>query len=221
MEKEIEKKEDLKTRIEKEKEIKEEKTFYEKFIEVQNELKAPKNQYNNFGEFYYRNAEDILNAVKPLLLKRGMYIILNDELIVQDQENYIKATATVSDGKNEISTTAYAREALAKKTMDSMQITGSASSYARKYALNGLFAIDDVKDADFSNKKDEKETVKKQTAHPASDSQKKYINNLLKTDEEKIRFFKVKTIEEANLVLANLSATNANSAIKLLLKKEA
>ena len=119
-----------------------------KLIDIQSNLKAPKSQYNSFGKYNYRNCEDILEAVKPLLAKNGLTLRLSDEVINIGARYYVKATATLSNGENEICVTALAREEENKKGMDASQITGSASSYARKYALNGLFAIDDTKDAD-------------------------------------------------------------------------
>lgn len=123
-------------------------TFLQKVVAVQSELKAPKNQYNSFGEYKYRSCEDILEGVKPLLKKYGLYLKLSDAVELIGDRYYIKATATLSDADNCISTSAYAREQLEKKKMDASQVTGAASSYARKYALNGLLAIDDTKDAD-------------------------------------------------------------------------
>ena len=136
-----------------------------KLSKIQKELKAPKNQHNNFGNYNYRNCEDILEAVKPFLLQS--VVTLSDEVVNVGDRYYIKATATFNDGVNSISTTAFARESLDKKGMDSAQITGSASSYARKYALNGLFAIDDTKDADTmdNSKKTTKEVVDKNEAN--------------------------------------------------------
>lgn len=125
------------------------KTLQQKLIEIQAELKAPKSQYNKFGGYNYRNCEDILEAVKPLCAKHEIVPLLSDEIVMIGDRFYIKATAKVTDGKEEIATTAFARESKDKKGMDESQITGSASSYARKYALNGLFCIDDTKDADF------------------------------------------------------------------------
>lgn len=125
------------------------KTLQQKLIAIQSELKAPKSQYNKFGGYNYRNCEDILEAVKPLCAKHEIVTLLSDEVVVIGDRYYIKATAKVTDGNDEIATTAFARESKDKKGMDESQITGSASSYARKYALNGLFCIDDTKDADF------------------------------------------------------------------------
>lgn len=116
---------------------------------IQIELKAPKNQYNSFGRYKYRSCEDILEAVKPLLDKYNATLTLSDTVEVIGNRLYVKATATLQeDGDNPITVTAYAREPEAKKGMDDSQITGTASSYARKYVLNGLFLIDDTKDAD-------------------------------------------------------------------------
>ncbi len=118
-------------------------------IEIQNELRAPKSQYNSFGKYHYRNAEDILQAVKPLLQKYCCQLTISDDLQIAGDRVYIKALATITDAEgNSTTVTAYAREAATKKGMDESQITGTASSYARKYALNGLFLIDDEKDAD-------------------------------------------------------------------------
>lgn len=123
-----------------------------KLIEVQAALKAPKGQYNSYGGYSYRSCEDILEAVKPLLSERGMQLTLSDEPVEVGGRVYIKATATVTDGSESATATAYAREAESKKGMDESQVTGTASSYARKYALNGLFLIDDTKDADATNR---------------------------------------------------------------------
>ena len=124
-----------------------------KLMMIQSELKAPKNQRNNFGKYNYRNCEDILNALKPHLMRYKCVVLLTDDLVLIGDRFYIKATATLLDveSDNTISVNALAREEETKKGMDSSQITGSASSYARKYALNGLFAIDDTKDSDFTN----------------------------------------------------------------------
>lgn len=117
-------------------------------IEIQNRLKVPKSQFNEFGGYHYRSAEDILEAVKPLNAEKGLLLTLTDEPVVIGDRHYIKATATITDGKDSHSVTAYAREAETRKKQDESQITGTASSYARKYALNGLYLIDDTKDAD-------------------------------------------------------------------------
>ena len=120
----------------------------QKLLNAQAELKAPKGQYNSFGKYKYRSAEDILEAVKPINAKHGVLLTITDEPVLVGDWHYIKATATITDGTESIVVTAYARESLNKKGMDDSQITGTASSYARKYALNGLYLIDDTKDAD-------------------------------------------------------------------------
>ena len=141
-----------------------------KLVEIQAELKVPKNQRNNFGNYNYRSAEDILEAVKPLLKKHGAKIILSDKLVLIGDWHYIEATARFTCGDEVESVTAYAREPLNKKGMDESQITGTASSYARKYALNGLLLIDDTKDADTDE-------YKKQTSQNTSNRQiKQYIS---------------------------------------------
>ncbi len=124
-----------------------------RLINIQNELKVPKNQYNSFGNYNFRSCEDILEAVKPLLKAAKLSLIISDEIINVGARFYVKATVKLIDenGKELISTSAVAREEENKKGMDASQITGSTSSYARKYALNGLFAIDDNKDADTTN----------------------------------------------------------------------
>ena len=126
------------------------KPIYAALQAVQRELKAPKGQYNSFGNYKYRSCEDIVEAVKPLLNEQGLILTMSDEVVGVADRVYIKATCKVIDVANGdvIETSALARESLTKKGMDDSQITGTASSYARKYALNGLFAIDDTKDAD-------------------------------------------------------------------------
>lgn len=123
---------------------------YEKLQQVQSGLKAPKNQYNKFGDYYYRNCEDIQEAAKPLLKEVKAALVVGDELVLIGDRYYIKATARFVDCESSeaVENSAYAREEQVKKGMDVSQVTGSTSSYARKYALNGLFCIDDVKDTD-------------------------------------------------------------------------
>lgn len=141
-----------------------------KLIAIQAELKAPKDKTNTFGGYKYRSCESILEAVKPLLKKYGVVLLLSDSLVEVGGRVYVKATAQVHDGDDGIEVHAFAREPESKKGMDDSQITGTASSYARKYALNGLFAIDDTKDADTNEYAKEtqtsakKGTVKKQAA---------------------------------------------------------
>lgn len=152
-------------------------TINERLSEIQKKLNVPKSQYNSFGKYKYRSCEDILEAVKPLL--NNLTLSITDDLVNVGHRFYIKATAILSDGENSIQTSALAREPEEKKGMDQSQITGTASSYARKYALNGLFCIDDTKDADATN--DHKEQPKSQ---PINKEQLKTILELLpKTDK--------------------------------------
>lgn len=139
-------------------------SLFEKMTAIQNELKAPKNQYNSFGKYKYRNQEDILEAVKPLLKKYGLTMILNDEIVQCENRYYIKASVTIHDGTSTVKNHALAREEETKKGMDASQITGTASSYARKYALNGMFLIDDTKDADTDEHKIQNDEVSKKTS---------------------------------------------------------
>lgn len=138
-----------------------------RLLEIQQKLKAPKDQYNSYGEYKYRSAEGILEAVKPLLKETNTVLTITDEMVQLGERFYVKAVTTLYDsesGKEIHHCTAMAREPQLKKGMDEAQITGATSSYARKYALNGLFAIDDVKDPDATNKhgKDEQQENKEQ-----------------------------------------------------------
>lgn len=116
--------------------------------DIQHKLKAPKGQYNSFGKYNYRSCEDILEGVKPLLKEHNLALLIADEIVQIGERYYVKATAKITDGREIVSATAYAREPDTKKGMDESQITGATSSYARKYALNALLCIDDTKDAD-------------------------------------------------------------------------
>jgi hypothetical protein len=126
------------------------KNLYEKLLDIQTRLSAPKNQYNSFSNFYYRNCEDILEAVKPLLKENKVTLKISDEMLEIGGKNYFKSTATLIDleSATSIENTAYARESEARKGMSEEQLSGSCSSYCRKYCLNGLFLIDDNKDPD-------------------------------------------------------------------------
>lgn len=178
------------------------KKIYSELARIQQELKAPKNLYNSFGKYKYRNAEGILEAVKPLL--NGLALIINDELSYIGNRYYIKATATLTDGEDSVSATAYAREDEIKKGMDGCQITGACSSYARKYALNALLMIDDAKDSD-DDSLSPKNPANEQPDNPPIDdakvkTQKKLpdVANLMRNEiayvQEKM---KLKTYEEA------------------------
>lgn len=133
-------------------------------IAIQSELKAPKSQFNKFGGYKYRKAEDILEAVKPLLNKQKCTLTITDDIVMVGNRIYVKATATIKNEKGECETTnGWAREEESKKGMDGSQITGASSSYARKYALNGLFAIDDNADSDTTNDGQHQEAQQTQT----------------------------------------------------------
>ncbi|MBC8588058.1 ERF family protein [Paratissierella segnis] len=142
--------------------------IYEKLMNIQVDLKAPKNQFNSFGKYNYRSCEDILEGLKPLLNKHKATLTIDDEIVQIGDRYYVRATARLHDTGDGpvITTTAYAREDETKKRMDLAQVTGSTSSYARKYALNGLFAIDDTKDSDSTNthgKEDKGQSTKEQS----------------------------------------------------------
>lgn len=155
----------------------------EKLIYIQKELKAPKGQYNSFGSYNYRSAEDILEAVKPLNAEKGLLLTLTDEPLLIGEWHYIKATATITDGTDSHTVCAYARESEHKKGMDSSQVTGAASSYARKYALNGLYLIDDTKDADtdeYVNQNKNNQQKQSNNGKKASDNTLNLVTDLLK-----------------------------------------
>ena len=147
-------------------------TIYEKLLEIQKELKAPKSQYNSFGKYNYRSVEDILEAVKPLCYKNKVVLTLSDDIVLVNERYYVAAHAKLTDVETaeQIVISAYAREEEEKKGMDGSQVTGAASSYARKYALNGLFDIDDTKDSDFTNTgSSKKDSESKKSKAPASE----------------------------------------------------
>ena len=147
--------------------------IYSKLCAIQSALKAPKSQFNKFGGYHYRKAEDILEAVKPLLSANGCILNCTDELVLIGERYYIKATATITaveDG-SQVTTTAFAREEEEKKGMDGSQVTGASSSYARKYALNGLLCIDDTADSDTTNVGQEGEKKAPQRAKPSAQAQ--------------------------------------------------
>lgn len=197
-------------------------TIYEKLLAIQTELNAPKNLFNKFGGYSYRNCEGIFEAVKPLLKKYGCTMKVSDSIYMVDGRYYVMATATIIDietGDRE-SVTADAREAETKKGMDESQITGTASSYARKYALNGLLLIDDAKDADTDeyHKQTHQDNIKSE-AEMAKDSQKKiedkYVTALMtqcaadKVDINKLnKKYGVKTLKE--LTFQQFSEITAN-----------
>ena len=136
------------------------KEFYAKLAEIQRTLNAPKNQFNSFGKYKYRSCEDILEGVKPLL--GGLFLSISDEVVLIGTRHYVKATARITDGESIHEATALAREEESKKGMDAAQVTGATSSYARKYCLNGLFGIDDSKDADSDEHKHQQNAAQPQ-----------------------------------------------------------
>lgn len=146
--------------------------LHEKLLAIQTKLKAPKGQYNSFGKYSYRSAEDILEAVKPLNAEQGVLLTITDEIKEVGGRIYVVATATASDGTDELKVSAFAREPENKKGMDDSQITGATSSYARKYALNGLYAIDDNKDADTDEHKQQQDNAPKKQQGQKQQAQK-------------------------------------------------
>jgi len=158
-------------------------TIREKLTKIQTELKAPKSQYNNFGKYKYRSLEDIMEALKPLLKEVGACLVVEDDVKIVGDRVYLVATARLLDSESDkfIQSQALARESLTKKGMDESQITGTASSYARKYCLNGLFAIDDTKDADSMDNSQEN----RPTASKATDTDKARLWNEFKSHCER------------------------------------
>ncbi len=167
--------------------------FYKKLINVQATLNAPKSQYNSFGKYSYRSCEDIMGAVKPLLAEHGLVQFVSDEIVQIGDRFYVKATVTVTDGKDSHSVDGFARESLTKKGMDDAQVTGSTSSYARKYALNGMYNIDDTKDADTNEyreqaKKKANQQVKQQaTGFNPDDCLAKFTNSAHGANEQMLK----------------------------------
>ena len=197
-------------------------------LTVQMELKAPKSQYNKFGGYNYRSTEDILQAVKPLLKKDNDHLSLSDEPIMVGDWHYIKATATFTD-KNDKTTvsTGYAREAANKKGMDDSQITGTASSYARKYALNGLFLIDDNKDADTDEYHKQQQSSAQQQPAWKRPAPQKQMSQLQKNQQEykKLRqqiiesFSGDMTVDSANKQIRQMAGINNDDSIEVKYQK--
>ena len=185
-----------------------------KLMNIQQELKAPKGQYNSFGKYAYRSCEDILEAVKPLLKKEKVVLTISDELQYIGNRYYIKATATLIDTESDaiISNSAYAREEETKKGMDGSQITGASSSYARKYALNGLFGIDDNKDSDTTNIQSKEEKEDKKASPKQIELIQKYYQG-----ENLTKLLEVNNLEK----LEDMSINKASEILsKLFAKKE-
>ena len=205
-------------------------------VEIQKTLKAPKGQYNSFGKYKYRSSEDILEAVKPLNAAHNLLLTLTDEPIFMGDWHYIKATATITDGKDSLSVSAYARESLTKKGMDESQITGTASSYARKYALNGLYLIDDTKDADTDEH--QQQTGRKQSTSakspiesenqsmitaPQMKALQAKVNNVAKANEQEVKDVFTSALKAVGLNKASskdLTSQEASKVIDYLTKLE-
>ena len=206
---------------------KKEKTIYEKLLAVQNELKAPKDKKNTFGGYNFRSCEDILEAVKPLLQTQGLMLTIKDDVVNIGDRYYVKATALLDDisSNGEIAVTALAREEETKKGMDASQITGTASSYARKYALNGLFLIDDTKDADTdefhrtTQENGQKTNVATQPNQPPA----KKIALTQKIVDEKLKFIleqtDTETVKNIYLNLSKMYEINKDTALGGILFK--
>lgn len=187
-------------------------------LQIQSELKAPKGQFNAYGKYKYRSCEDILEAVKPILKKNNCTLLLSDSLIYVGERYYIKATATLVnvEGKS-VSTEAYAREEETKKGMDASQITGASSSYARKYALNGLLCIDDNKDSDTTNTGDNTPAAPAKTSKEDNAEVEKAIAeiNAAKSKEDLINAIaKYKGNKSVINNLAFINAVNNNKYAK-------
>lgn len=189
---------------------------YEKLLAIQTELKAPKAQFNNFGKYKYRNCEDILESLKPILAKNRATITISDDVVSVGNRIYIRATAKIVDTETgeSVETTAYAREEESKKGMDGSQLTGSSSSYARKYSLNGLFAIDDTKDSDYCSS---------ELNRPLKQKTKNELNQLIAEYAEKTDRSVGEIVNEVkSVVKKELSSVSENEAddILLYLKKK-
>lgn len=195
-------------------------SVYEKLSKVQSELKAPKGQYNSFGKYKYRSCEDILEAVKPLNAKHGVVLTVGDEVVEISNRFYVKATAVFVDIESgeKITNTALAREDDAKKGMDGSQITGTASSYARKYCLNGLYCIDDTKDADTDEYRHQQER-KPQESKPQERQYVKVVNGRTAVINSNGEYVDIEnlTVEQLEKILKIKQFAAAHEAIRRLL----
>ena len=197
--------------------------FKQRVMMVQSELNAPKNQYNKFGGYRYRNCEDIYNAVKPLLVKWGLSLKMSDDVVLIGERYYVRTTAVLMDifGQNGeiITNSAFAREEEVKKGMDGSQITGASSSYARKYALNGMFLIDDVKDSDTTNTETKvpfkNEDIMKENKY------RSWLDDFFyRNPDRKVKFlnyYRIETLDELDSVL---TLKDIDSIITRLRKEE-
>ena len=195
-----------------------ENKIHEKLITVQKNLVAPKSNYNNFGKYKYRSAEDILEAVKPLNAENGLLLTISDEPLLIGDWHYIKATASITDGNESVTVTAYARESVEKKGMDHSQITGTASSYARKYALNGLYLIDDTKDADTNEYRNQGNKAPKSATQAEIGNLKKEIVAFSKLMTEQGKDVKPEQVEQTLNIAdyAKLNSEDVKEAVNKL-----
>lgn len=202
-----------------------EKNINNLLVEVQSELKAPKGQYNSFGKYNYRSTEDILEGLKPILKEKNLVLVVFDDVVQVSDRVYIKSTAKLSYDQETIEVTAFARESLTKKGMDDSQITGTASSYARKYALNGMFLIDDSKDADsdeFSKQNKSQKDSEQKSKQPkiTLEEVKMSLNDLVKKtggDYTAISAYLLKHVKADNFNELNVDQIQlANEYIKQL-----
>lgn len=203
------------------------KNVLSKLMRIQTELKAPKGQYNSFGKYKYRSCEDILEGVKPLLRDYECAITVSDEMVLIGERYYVKATATIHDciSGESFFNTAIAREEDAKKGMDASQVTGATSSYARKYALNGLLAIDDTKDSDATNTHGKEEKVDPQADMPpeqridpnkkVNDTQVEWLQNMIiETDTNVSKFLQAYHITKLEDMTIDTFTNEAKPALE-------
>lgn len=191
-------------------------SFHKKISEVQATLNAPKNQKNTFGKYNYRSCEDIVQAVKPLLAARDLYLVMSDEIVCVSDRVYVKSTAIITDGESSITSTGMAREAAQKKGMDDSQITGSTSSYARKYALNGLLAIDDNKDADANEYQQQDQAQRSGLDNKQLTMMQRLIESKGYTVEQACGAFQIQslaaiTADQFNNVMTTINGWNSNN----------
>jgi hypothetical protein len=196
-------------------------SIYLKLVNIQNELKAPKSQYNNFGKYNYRNQEDILEAAKPLLLKHGLTLIIKDNIELIGERYYVKATCILIDTESgeTLENTALARESVDKKGMDDSQVTGSTSSYARKYALNGLFLIDDTKDADSDEYQKKTKSDNYPKPYPKPEELVETTQNNTQEQPKMASENQVRMLNARLVDLANLQGVDGNTKKQTYLEK--
>ena len=189
---------------------------FKKLINIQQKLKAPKGQYNNFGKYAYRSCEDILEAVKPILAEEQCALILQDDVVFIGERYYIRSKAVLYDENGEIiaENSAYAREETEKKGMDGSQITGASTSYARKYALNGLFGIDDNKDSDTTNTGEDKPNLEQKQTYKKDNKQQNKVQDKQSASARKVVFDQIR-VEITKAGLSEEWVCNAYKISKL------